>query len=98
MKIWTQNLPKLIAIGQVLGFDRAELHICEGGHYETITPHISPDCRKPISQGSRYTEWWTITDEARFYEYRHTIPFRTLYCHTDKGGLVVYLDHPEVTP
>ena len=45
-----------------------------------------------------YTEWWTITDEARFYEYRHTIPFRTLYCHTDKGGLVVYLDHPEVAP
>ena len=43
-----------------------------------------------------YTEWWTITDEALFYEYRHTIPFRTLYCHADKGGLVVYLDHPEV--
>ena len=28
----------------------------------------------------RCTEWWTITDESRFYEHRHTIPFRTLYC------------------
>ena len=44
----------------------------------------------------RCAEWWTITDEALFYEYRHTIPFRTLYCHTGKGGLVVYLDHPEI--
>ena len=44
----------------------------------------------------RFTEWWTVTNEARFYDYRHTIPFTTLFCHTGKGGLVVYLDRPEV--
>ena len=49
-----------------------------------------------LHEKDRITEWWTVTNEDKFYEMRDKIPFVNLFCNLKPGGLVVYLDKPLV--
>jgi hypothetical protein len=40
----------------------------------------------------RTVQYWTIPNENKFYDIRDSLPFPTLYCGPQPGGLVVYLD------
>lgn len=43
----------------------------------------------------RLTEWWTVTNENRFYDIRDSLPFDSLFVGPQGGGIIVYLDKPK---
>lgn len=48
-----------------------------------------------LHQSDKMIDWFTPSvDIDDFYDVRFKLPFHTLLCHQDEGGLVVYYDKP----
>lgn len=52
-----------------------------------------------LYDADRLTEWWTVTNEVRFYRLRDAgLPVAAGFCHDGLGGLVVYFDQVALGP